>query len=100
MKASMEYTSQSDRPQELKHERVALETATHLFKGTITLPLDGYRARFSDHLNRQDLSFIALTDVERVPLDGGPLSYHPFLSVAKTAIVAGYQLDDGDNGIG
>jgi hypothetical protein len=90
----MEYAPPSSHPEEPRRERVALETATHLFKGTITLPADGYRARFSDHLNRSDLAFIALTDVEKVPLGGGPSTRYPFLSVARAAVVAGYQLED------
>jgi Family of unknown function (DUF6812) len=93
----MEYASQSTHPEEPRRERVALETATHLFKGTITLPADGYRARFSDHLNRSDLAFIALTDVEKAPLSGGPSTRYPFLSVARAAVVAGYPLDGDGN---
>lgn len=74
-------------------ERVGLETATHSVTGTVTLPVDGYRARFSDYLNRQDNDYISLTDVQKVPLSGGPTESHAFLAVARRAIVFGYSLD-------
>ena len=86
--------------EEPRRERVALETATHLLKGVITLPGEGYRARFSDHLNRKDLDFIALTDVERVPLNGEPSTHHSFLSVARSAVLVGFPLNgDGTQAV-
>jgi hypothetical protein len=80
-------------PEAKRTERVALETATHLVKGIVTLPAQGYRARFSDYLNRQDIDFIALTDVEKAPLGGNPVESYPFLVVARKAVVFGYSLD-------
>lgn len=70
-----------------------METAKHLVTGTVTLPAQGYRARFSDHLNRQDIDYIALTEAEKAPLGGGPTENHGFLVVARRAIVFGYSLE-------
>jgi Family of unknown function (DUF6812) len=74
-------------------EQVGVETATHSVIGTVTLPADGYRARFSDYLNRQDIDYISLTDVEKTPLSGGSATSHAFLAVARKAIVFGYSLE-------
>lgn len=74
-------------------ERVAVETATHSVTGTVTLPTQGYRARFSDHLNRPDLDYIALTDAEKAPLAGGAAQHHPFIAIARKAILFGYSLE-------
>jgi len=74
-------------------EQVGVETATHSMTGTVTLPADGYRARFSDYLNRQDIDYISLTDVQKTPLGGGPPESYAFLAVARKAIVFGYSLE-------
>ena len=71
-----------------------METATHLIRGTITLPREGYRARFSDLLNRNDIDYLSLTDAERVPLEGGEPTTYGFLAVARSAVVFGYPLED------
>lgn len=78
-------------------ERVGLETATHSIRGTVSLPLQGYRARFSDYLNRGDIDYISLTDVERAPLGGGTAEHHSFLAVAREAVLFGFPLED-ENG--
>lgn len=76
-------------------QRVAIETATHLIQGTVKLPPEGgYRARFSDYLNRRDTEYVGLIDAERSRLDGGLSERHPFLAVAKRSILFGFPLDD------
>ena len=77
-------------PEQKRTEVVAVETATHLVRGTVTLPVDGYRARFSDYLNRADLDFISLTDVEKEPLRGGTATRHDYLAVARESILFAY----------
>jgi hypothetical protein len=44
------------------------------------------------------LDFIAMTDVERIPLNGEAPSRHPFLSVARSAVVIGFPLDGEPSG--
>jgi hypothetical protein len=74
-------------------ERVGVETTSHRVTGVVTLPAEGYRARFSDYLNRHEIAFISLTDVQKVPLGGGETEEHAFLAVARQAIVFGYSLE-------
>ncbi len=83
-------TAESERKRTV---RVGLETATHSILGTLTLAPHGYRARFSDHLNRSDIDYVSLTDAEKTPLGGGPTESHPFLAVARKAVVFGYSLE-------
>ena len=87
-------TADSVTPEASRTERVGLETATYSIRGTITLPLQGYRARFSDYLHRDDIDYISLTDAERVPLEGGVPMRHAFLAVARNAVGFGYPLED------
>ena len=55
---------------ERRVERVQFETERHLIIGNVTLPPEGYQSRFSDSLNRPDVSFIPVVDVEIWPIDG------------------------------
>jgi len=60
-------------------------------RGKVSLPTHGYRARFSDHLNRSGLDFLALTDVERTSRSGDSApTRHGFLAVARKSILFGY----------
>jgi hypothetical protein len=54
-----------------RDERIVVETARHRITGTLRLPRDGYRSRLTDYLNSSERSFLPLTDVEIVGLDGG-----------------------------
>ncbi len=64
-------------------ERAALETDRQLIVGDVALPPEGYNSRFSDLLNRSDLDFIRLTNVEITSLETGRLTESPFLAVDK-----------------
>ncbi|HEY7255468.1 MAG TPA: hypothetical protein VH476_02195 [Solirubrobacterales bacterium] len=67
-------------------ERVVFETDRHLVAGDVTLPSNGYEGRLSDAINREDVAFIRLTDVELVPLGEGQATRHDFLMLAKAHI--------------
>lgn len=67
-------------------ERVVFETDRHLVAGDVTLPANGYQNRFSDAINREDVAFIRLTDVELIPLVEGQTTRHEFLLLAKRHI--------------
>ena len=73
---------------EHKDERIVLETARYRISGLLRLPRDGYRSRLTDFLNAGERDFIALTDVELLPLD---LDVEPerrdFVAVARSKIV-------------
>jgi hypothetical protein len=55
---------------EVRLERVVVETDRYRVEGDITLPLEGYRSRLSDYVNRQDQEFLVLVNAELNALDG------------------------------
>ena len=67
-------------------ERVVFETDRHLVAGDVALPSHGYESRFSDAINREDVAFLRLTDVELIPLGEGQVTRHEFLLLAKAHI--------------
>jgi hypothetical protein len=77
---------------ERRVERAAFETDKHLIVGDITLPPAGYQSRFSDSLNRADLDFVPLTNVEITSLTDGRVSERPFIVVSKSQIRIAYPL--------
>jgi hypothetical protein len=71
-----------------KDERIVLETARYRITGLLRLPRDGYRSRLTDFLNAGERDFIALTDVELIPLDDdGPPEHRDFVAVARSQVV-------------
>jgi len=75
-----------------RRERVVFETDRHLVVGNVTLPPDGYQSRFSDVVNRADVGFIPLLDVEITPLAGGEAVRHAFIVLAKEHIRFAYPM--------
>jgi hypothetical protein len=73
-------------------ERAVFETDQQLVVGDVTLPLQGYKSRFSDVLNRDDLDFLPLTNVEITSLVDGRVSEQPFAVVSKQQIRIAYPL--------
>ncbi len=47
-----------------------LETDRYRVEGAMTLPVEGYRSRVSDHVNRRDQEFFTILDARLTPLDG------------------------------
>ncbi len=75
-----------------------LETADHRIVGDVHLPSEGYRSRFSDFINRTELRFVTLTDVqviERTPAGARQTSEHPFIAVGTDHIRFAYPDDGG-----
>jgi hypothetical protein len=71
-----------------RYERVLIETDRHRITGRLTLPREGYRSRLTDYLNSAERAFLALTDVEIAPLDGGgPPESRPFLALSLRHVV-------------
>ncbi len=79
---------------ERRIERVLMETDRQRIVGDITLPPEGYQARFSDSLNRPDITFIPLVNVEVSSLMGGDVQQLPFLVVSKAHVRIAYPLDE------
>lgn len=73
-------------------ERAAFETDTHLIVGDVTLPPAGYQSRFSDSLNRQDVDFMPLVNVEITSLADGRVTELPFAVVSKSQVRHAYPL--------
>jgi Family of unknown function (DUF6812) len=78
---------------EHRGERAVFETDRHRIVGELTLPPEGYQSRFSDLLNRDDLGFIPLTDVEISPLEGGEVTKHAFIVLGKSQVRLAYPLE-------
>jgi hypothetical protein len=77
---------------EMRSERVVLETERHRIVGDIMLPREGYRSRLTDHLNRGDVEFIPLINVElhsHSPNGGAPQK-REFMAVARTHVQLAY----------
>jgi hypothetical protein len=72
-----------------REERIVVETEHYRLTGTVRLPAEGYRSRLTDHLNAGEREFLALTDVEIVPLDGEtrPPSRHGYVALGRRHIV-------------
>jgi hypothetical protein len=80
---------------ESRVERVVLETDRHRIVGDLTLPKEGYRSRLSDFLNRGDLDFIPLVNVELSPVDanGSEPEQRSFLAVARSHIQLAHPIE-------
>jgi hypothetical protein len=79
-----------------RRERVVFETDRHLVVGELTLPPEGYQSRFSDAVNRPDVAFIPLLDVEITPLGGGEAVRRDFIVLAKEHIRLAFPADQGE----
>ncbi len=79
-----------------RRERVVFETDRHIVVGDVTLPPEGYQSRFSDAVNRADVAFIPLLDVEISPLDGeGVAERRDFIVLGKEHVRIAYPFDGG-----
>jgi Family of unknown function (DUF6812) len=78
---------------EWRTERAVFETDRQLIVGEVTLPPAGYHSRFSDALNRADVEFLSLTNVEVTSLVDGKVSERPFLVLAKSHIRYAYPVN-------
>jgi hypothetical protein len=67
-------------------ECAVFETDRQLIVGSVTLPSEGYQARFSDHLNRRNFGFVPLTNVEVTCLKTGRVTERQFLVVDKADV--------------
>jgi hypothetical protein len=75
---------------ERRVERAAFETDRHFVVGDVTLPPAGYQSRFSDSLNRTDLEFVPLTNVEITSLADGTISERAFIVLNKRHVRLSY----------
>ena len=82
---------------ETRTERVVLQTPSHEITGDLTLPREGYRSRLSDFLNRGDVNFIPLVNVEvrKSGDDSAAPVQRPFIAVAREHVQLAYPESDG-----
>ncbi|HEY5816581.1 MAG TPA: hypothetical protein VIS95_09630 [Solirubrobacterales bacterium] len=83
---------------ERRRERVVFETDRHLVVGDLTLPPHGYQSRFSDAINRGDIAFIPIVDVEITALDGGEVEQRDFIVLSKRHVRLAYPIDESPRG--
>jgi hypothetical protein len=81
-------------------ERVLFETDRQRIVGDVTLPPEGYQSRFSDSLNRPDVTFIPVVNAEVSSLMGGDVERRPFVVVCKTHVRIAYPLDANGGPVG
>jgi hypothetical protein len=77
---------------ERRTERVEFEMARYVVVGDVTLPPEGYQSRFSDAMNREDLSFIPLINVEITERETGRVSERPFIVLGKQYVQIAFPL--------
>jgi hypothetical protein len=75
---------------ERRVERMQFETDLQRVIGDVTLPLDGYQSRFSDSLNRPEITFIPVVNAEISSLVGGEVEKLPFLLISKAHVRVAY----------
>jgi hypothetical protein len=85
---------EGEQPIERRVERAVFETDRYVVIGDVTLPPEGYQSRFSDSLNRGDLGFIPLVNVEIVPRDGGEVARRPFIVLSKVHVRLAYPYEE------
>jgi hypothetical protein len=78
---------------ERRRERAMFETDRHLIVGDVTLPPEGYQSRFSDAINRDDVSFIPLTNVEITSLEDGEITRRGFIVLGKAHVKIAFPID-------
>jgi hypothetical protein len=81
------------RQKERRIERVQFETDRQRIVGDVTLPPEGYQSRFSDSLNRVEIDFIPLVNVEVSSLMGGDVERYPFMVISKLHVRIAFPID-------
>lgn len=82
-------------PKERRIERIQFETDRQRIIGDVTLPPEGYQSRFSDSLNRVDVTFIPLVNAEVSSIMGGDVELRPFMVVSKSHVRIAFPVDSG-----
>jgi hypothetical protein len=78
---------------ERRVERVQFETDRQWIVGDLALPPEGYQSRISDSLNRVDVDFIPLVNVEVSSLMGGDVERYPFMVISKSHVRIAFPVD-------
>jgi hypothetical protein len=81
---------------EQRRERAVFETDRYLIAGDVTLPREGYASRLSDALNRDEVGFLPLTDVEITTIATGEVTRREFIVLGKAHIKLAYPAEPGE----
>lgn len=81
---------------ERRVERVQFETDRHWIVGDMTLPAQGYQSRLSDSVNRADIPFIPLVDVEITSIETGEVTRRDFVVLGKSHVRLATPVDAAD----
>lgn len=76
-------------------EKVQFETDRQRIVGDVTLPPEGYQSRFSDSLNRPDVTFIPVVNAEISSIMGGDIERRPFIVICKSHVRIAFPIDPG-----
>jgi hypothetical protein len=79
-----------------RRERAVFETDGRLITGDVTLPREGYASRLSDALNRDEIGFIPLTDVEIATTSNGDVTRREFILLGKSHIKLAYPVESSE----
>src|SRR5215212_11877512 len=79
---------------QVRRVRVQVETERLRITGTLQLPTEGYRSRSTDYLSANEQGFIALTNAQIVPADGGEPTDHRFVAVGARHIATLVEVED------
>ena len=70
-----------------RNEMVTIETDRYRIEGAVTLPVEGYRSRLSDYVNRRDQEFFIVQAARMRPLDGDGAEWEaPVVMVGRSHI--------------
>ena len=75
---------------ETRRKRIVLETDRYRIVGEVTLPIEGYKNRLSDLLNREGIDFIPLVDAIVSGRNGEEPEQRPFIAVARDHVQVAY----------
>jgi len=67
-------------------ERIQFETDRQRIVGDVTLPPEGYQSRFSDSLNRPEVTFIPIVNAEVSSIMGGDVEHFRFIVICKSHV--------------
>jgi hypothetical protein len=79
---------------QVRRVRVQIETERLRVVGTLQLPTEGYRSRATDYLSANEQGFIALTNAQIIPADGGDPTDHGFVAVGARHIATLVEVED------
>jgi hypothetical protein len=77
--------------EEIRRERIVVETERYRIVGDVTLPVEGFHSRLSDLLNREGVRFVPLINATLTGHHGEPPQELPFVAVARDHVQVAYE---------